>query len=243
MNLSSFLKCVAASSALLALTACETSMSEPSAEAGSPSEPAPGWAAFYSSPDVAGGKVFTLDPASSSIRIYAFRGGKAPKLGHNHVLAAPSFTGYLFVPAAGPSAARFDLELRLDQLELDRAEYRANLGEAFAAKLSAEDIAATREHMLGDQGLQASQYPLLHIRSLGVAGETPKLAVTVRVDLHGRQCDYRVPLDVDGLPSHVSIAGSFVVRQSDFGIVPYSALGGLLAVQDELVIEFRLLGA
>jgi hypothetical protein len=31
-----------------------------------------------------------------------------------------------------------------------------------------------------------------------------------------------------------------VLRQSDFGIKPYTVLGGLLAVDDEVVIEFHL---
>ena len=50
-------------------------------------------------------------------------------------------------------------------------------------------------------------------------------------------------LDVQGLPDRLVVAGAFVLRQSDFGIKPFSVLGGLLAVEDELVVEFRLIGA
>jgi polyisoprenoid-binding protein YceI len=230
--------CIAA---LAVLASCAATSGD-----GSPSSPAAaestGWAAFYSSSEVAAGKVFTLDPRSSAIRIYAFSGGKAPKLGHNHVLGAPQFTGFLYIPPQGPAGARFDIELRLDQLDLDRPEYRANLGEAFEAALAPEAIANTREHMLGPDNLQAAQFPFLRMHSVEIAGAAPKIAARVQVELHGQRHEYWVPLDVDGLPSHVSVAGSFVVRQSDFGVQAYAVLGGFLAVQDELVIEFHLLG-
>ena len=35
--------------------------------------------------------------------------------------------------------------------------------------------------------------------------------------------------------------GSLAIRQSDFGIAPFSILGGALTVQDVLAIEFDLL--
>jgi len=231
--------CVIAACAALASCAATGGDEAPAAPAGAD---AADWAAFYTSPGAAPGKVFTLDARSSQVRIYAFSGGKAPQLGHNHVLAAPQFTGFVYVPAQGPAGGRFDIELRLDQLDLDQPDYRANLGEAFAATLTPESIASTRAHMLGPDNLQAAQFPFLRIHSLQIAGAAPKIAAQVQVELHGQRQAYWIPLDVDGLPGHVAVAGSFVVRQSDFGVHPYAVLGGLLAVQDELVIEFHLLG-
>jgi hypothetical protein len=52
-----------------------------------------------------------------------------------------------------------------------------------------------------------------------------------------------IPLNVDVLQNRIIANGSFVLRQSDFGIQPYSVLGGLLAVQNEVVIEFMLVGS
>jgi hypothetical protein len=34
----------------------------------------------------------------------------------------------------------------------------------------------------------------------------------------------------------------FVLRQTDFDAQPYSLLGGLLSVQDEVVLDFKLVG-
>ncbi len=189
-----------------------------------------------------GGKLFTLDPQASSVRIYAFRGGRAARLGHNHVLSAPQFIGYFFLPESGVADAHFDLQFRLDALEIDNPAYRNNLGPAFESKVSLEAAAGTREHMLGADGLQAEQFPYVRIHALEIVGEAPKFAVHVQIELHGQARDMWLPLTVDGLPDRVTATGSFVLRQSDFGAQPYSVMNGLLSVKDEVVVEFQVLG-
>jgi hypothetical protein len=189
-----------------------------------------------------GGKLFTLDPQTSSVRIYAFRGGRAARLGHNHVLSAPQFIGYFFLPESGVADAHFDLQFRLDALEIDNPAYRNNLGPAFESKVSPEAAAGTREHMLGADGLQAEQFPYVRIHALEIVGEAPKFAVHVQIELHGQARDMWLPLTVEGLPDRVTATGSFVLRQSDFGAQPYSVMNGLLSVKDEVVVEFQVLG-
>jgi len=198
--------------------------------------------ALYLDLAAAGGSVFRLDPETSVIRIYVFRGGRAPWFGHNHVLSAPRFTGYVYLPRAGSTDARFDLEFRLDELELDRPEVRLPMGEAFATELTSSDIERTRAHMLGDENLQAQRYPFVRVHSLQIVGEAPKFATRVRFELHGQQREMWLPLHVEGMPKQLLVSGSLVLRQTDFGIQPYSALGGSLAVQDEVLVEFRLSG-
>jgi hypothetical protein len=196
--------------------------------------------AIYSSLEKTNGKVFELDPQLSSIRIYVFRGGTAPALGHNHVLSAPKFTGFVYLPNKGTANARFDLQFRLDQLEIDHPEARSKLGEVFESIPTLDAIKRTREHMLSEENLQANRFPMVYIHSVKFAGEAPKLAIEVLVEIHGQQQRLSIPINIELLPGHLSATGTFVIRQTDFGIHPYSVLGGFLAVQNELVIEFSL---
>jgi polyisoprenoid-binding protein YceI len=196
----------------------------------------------YDNAAKAGGRVLTLDPSASAVRIYAFRAGTAARVGHNHVLSAPRFSGLLYLPPNGAEGTRFDLEFRLDQLEIDNPDYRSKLGPAFASALNEAAIDGTREHMLGEDNMQADRFPFVRIRSLAIVGEAPRFAARVQVELHGQSREMWVPLVVEDLAGEVSGSGSLVLRQTDFGIQPYSVLGGLLAVQDEVVIEFRLVG-
>ena len=190
----------------------------------------------------AAGQVFKLDAAKSTVRIYAYRGGKAAKFGHNHVLSAPSFQGYFHLAPDGTTASRFDLEFRLDQLVFDEPEHRASLGPAFASTISVEDRASTRTNMLGDNNFQAAKFPLVRIESRQITGDGTKFAAKVAVEVHGQTREIWAPLTVIGLPDKLEVQGSFVLKQSDFGIKTFSLFGGLLAVQDETVVEFKLVG-
>jgi hypothetical protein len=198
--------------------------------------------AIYAKLGQGSGKVFALEPATSSVRIYVFRDGRAARLGHNHVLSAPHFTGFFLLPTTGTADARFDLEFRLDELEIDNPDHRAGLGTAFASVLTSDAIAGTREHMLGDSNMQADRFPRVRIHCLRITGESPRYAAQVAVEMHGVTRDQWIPLTVTGLPERLTVSGAFVLRQTDFGIHPYSVVGGLLAVKDEVVIDFALTG-
>jgi hypothetical protein len=197
----------------------------------------------YRALGAAGGQVFALDAARSSVRIYAFRGGKAAQYGHNHVLSAPAFDGFFYLAPAGALESRFDLAFRLDQLLVDQSEHRAATGGSFASAVSASATESTRDNMLGEFGLQATQYPWVRISSLQIAGEDPKFAARIQVELHGQTRTLWVPLQVSGLPERLLVQGAAVLLQTDFGLKPFSVLGGLLSVQDPLVVEFSLQGA
>ena len=196
--------------------------------------------------------LWPIAAAASTLSVHVFRAGRAAKLGHNHVLNAPKLSGWLRLPKDGLdeselSATAFELSLRLDELQLDAPAARAALGAGWASSLGPDMIAATRANMLGEAGLQAATYPLLRLRSLRIVGAHPKLAALVEIELHGQRRQQWLALDArrlkdgQGGQAGLSARGALVVRQSDFGLIPFSIGGGLLAVQDELLIEFDLL--
>ena len=102
-------------------------------------------------------------------------------------------------------------------------------------------IDGTRDHMLGEDNLEADKYPYVRVRSLAIAGESPRFAARIEVELHGQKREQWVPLQVEGLPGALTVKGAFVLRQTDFGAKPYDVLG-LIAVKDEVTIEFSLVG-
>ncbi|MFN3302666.1 MAG: YceI family protein [Roseateles sp.] len=164
----------------------------------------------------------------NDLRILVYRGGTAARLGHNHVLRA----GDLRVawPAVGP-----ELRFRLDALLIDPPELRAALGEGFASAVDAEARAGTRANLL--KALDAAAHPEVVVRTLAQVGEGARRAVEVEITLHGATRRQWLVVAVDGRRAR----GQAVLRQSDFGIQPFTVLGGLLAVQDALVVEFELL--
>jgi hypothetical protein len=188
------------------------------------------------------GEVFKLDPAASHVRIFVFRSGLAARAGHNHVLSAPDFQGYVYLPSAGLKDARFDLAFRLDRLAVDDPLLRGAAGPAFATPVDDNARSGTRNHMLGPDNLDAASFPDVLVHGLALAGEWPQLVATVAMSLHGVSRPLLVPLQARQDGTRLTVNGGFAIRQSDFGAKPYSALGGLLAVQDEVAIQFELSG-
>jgi hypothetical protein len=227
--------------ATLLLLGCSNMHPSPVSEATAQVSSVSGWQAEYAAL-AAGGKIYKLDASQSVVSIYVFRAGAAAMLGHNHVLNAPQFSGYAYLPDGTVADARFDMEFRLNQLSIDDPSVRASLGDAFSSTVTPGARQRTREHMLGADNLQATYFPYVRIHSLQIRGERPKLAGKVEIELHGQRREMWLPLNVASAEDRLLVTGSFVLRQSDFGVRPYSVLGGFLAVQDELVIEFTLQG-
>ena len=151
---------------------------------------------------------------------------------HNHVLATPQLNGWVLLPAEALEGERFELEFRLDHLELDAPAQRAALGADWASALS-----ATRSNMLGDSVLQAESFPVVRLRGQQIVGAAPQLAVQMEVELHGQRKAQWLALNTELTDTTLRARAALVLRQSDFGIKPYSVAGGLLAVHDELVFE------
>ncbi len=226
--------------AALSLTACGGMPAAPATAPSPAVDSAIDLRADYRALARASGQVYALDPAQSKVRIYVFRGGRAAKAGHNHVLDAPQFEGYVHLPSDDVAQARFDLRFRLDQLRVDEPTLRAETGGAFAGERSASDIEGTRRNMLGARGLDAERFPVVGLRSVTISGDWPMLAAEVEVTLHGVSRRQLVPLVVSRTEARLAVSGSLALRQTDFGAEPYSLLGGLLAVQDAVAIRFEL---
>lgn len=186
------------------------------------------------------GAVYTVDPVASKVLIYVFRAGAAAKLGHNHVLSVPKFEGYLSLPSPQPSDARFDVGVQLADLVIDDPALRAQTGGGFESQRSADDIEGTRRNMLGERGFQSERFPRMQLRSLAIEGDWPVLIAQVEVTLHGVSRTQLVMLQVARGDGQLRISGEMTLRQSDFGMVPFSALGGLMKVQDAVAVSFSL---
>lgn len=243
MMLRSLIFAVSLATAAL-LAACQTTAPRAAPPTDAPDDPNPHTADYAALARAGGGTVYRLDAAASKVHIYVFRGGAAARAGHNHILSAPRFEGYAFAPEGSPpSNARFDLRVPLALLTVDDPALRADTGGGFAGERSPDDIEGTQRNMLGAQGLDAENHPYLDLRSTNIRGDWPILIAEVDVTIKGVTHRQPVMLRVERATEQLNVSGTMVLQQTDFGLEPYSVLGGLLAVQDSVAIEFELVGA
>jgi polyisoprenoid-binding protein YceI len=59
------------------------------------------------------------------------------------------------------------------------------------------------------------------------------------LSLHGQERTVRVPVSASWTADHLQASGHFVIRQSEFGIRPFSHYLGTVAVRDEITIVIR----
>lgn len=86
--------------------------------------------------------------------------------------------------------------------------------------------------------LDTARFPFAMIYVEGAIADSPVLKV--HVTLHGVTNTFEVPVCFEKLLNDYTFSGQMTFRQSDFGIAPFSILGGALQVQDGLHLSFRI---
>jgi polyisoprenoid-binding protein YceI len=116
---------------------------------------------------------------------------------------------------------------------VDESALRAEAG--MTTVPAADAIAGTRNNML-TKVLDAEKYPYVQVSAVS----TPEGPLQAAITLHGVTRRYAIPAVLTPRANGISAAGTLTLKQSDFGIKPFSVLGGALAVQDELELRFRI---
>jgi len=217
---------IAAVAALL--TACVTSQVAPPAATGRPAEfPEAAYQGLRSK----GVPVYRVDPSRSQVVIVARRGGTLTRLGHDHVIASHDVGGYV-----APDVGRADLYVPLEALVVDERALRSEIG--LDTQPSEADIAATRRN-LQDKVLETGRFPYATVAVSRPGGTAQPLQVSL--SLHGVTRVVEAPLQLRRADDEVMATGSFTLDQSQFGIVPFSILGGAIAVKDRVEITFQVI--
>jgi polyisoprenoid-binding protein YceI len=182
----------------------------------------------YRAAAASGAAVYAVDPAASLIAVTVRRAGLMARLGHDHVVASHTLDGY-----AAPGLGRADVSFRVDQLTVDEPDLLRAAD--IPSERSPEAIAGTRKNMLGPV-LAAERYPVVTLHAQRRDADHLDVAVT----LHGVTRWLALPAAVQVDAAQVTASGTARLKQTDFGIVPFSVGGGLLAVADDLDIRYRI---
>ena len=179
-----------------------------------------------------GTMVLAVDGANSQVLIQVGKTGVFGFAGHAHEVAATAVRGRVAIDPADLSQASVSLEFATAALRV------SGRGEPPA------DVPIVQQVMLGERVLDVTRFPTVVFasRRVSVASRTTDSAevviegdITVRGTVRPMTIRASVALDAAG---RVTARGSFVLKQTDFGMVPVSAAGGTVRVKDELDIQF-----
>ena len=178
---------------------------------------------------------YHLVPDASSLVVEVDAAGFVSPLGvlHDHRFVVEDFVGEVVLA---------------DDASLESASFMARADSLReTANLSASDR-RTVERQVRKDVLDADDHPRIVFvgtdLSLDDASPEGELSGTLTGELtiHGETQEVEVPFEgtLDASAGVLEASGSFTIRQTDFGIEPYSRYFGAVAVEDEVTIRIDL---
>ena len=181
----------------------------------------------------AAARTFAVDGEASSVLIHVGKTGIGSFAGHDHDAVAQAVTGEVISDFDDLSRSSLNVTVDAKSLKItDRDQ-------------SAEDVQKIQQTMLGPEVLDVSRFPTIRFRSRAVTGTqiSPGVyagAVAGELSLHGMTKTTTVPLQLELRDDALTARGTVIVKQTEFGIEPVSAAGGLVKVEDEVTISFKI---
>jgi polyisoprenoid-binding protein YceI len=166
----------------------------------------------------------TLGPANGSITVRTGRSGAAAKAGHDLLIDVTEWQATVEI-GDGPTP------VGVVQLDADATSLRVREGTGGMQALGEDDKASIRETI--DEDVLKQQPVEFRSTSMEVSSDGDRIAVQGDLTLVGATRPIAVELTVgaDG-----RLSGSVTIKQTDWGISPYSALFGALKVADDVEV-------
>lgn len=202
--------------------------------------PLPAVAAESARPTVPpGAALYGVDARRSVVTLRVYRAGRLAKLGHNHVITSDNESGHAWTDGT-PGTSGFEVRIAVAELVVDDPVARAAAGPDFPGELTDAAREGTRNNMLRAEVLDGARHPEIVVRAGSLGGTWDQPAVAASVTLKGVTRSIDVPLAIVRTDDEIVARGAFRVRQSDFGITPFSIGGGAIAVADTVDISFEI---
>jgi polyisoprenoid-binding protein YceI len=168
-----------------------------------------------------------VGPENGRLTVHTRKGGAASKAGHDLVIEVTSWEGTLHL---GDETAVM--------LRADARSMRVREGSGGMTSLG-DDDKSNIERTIDDEVLKGTP---IEFRSTACefSPEGDRMHVSGELELAGRRAAITFELSLSG----EQLSGSATVKQTDFGMKPYSALFGTLKVLDEVqvAVDARLEG-
>jgi len=178
-------------------------------------------------------RTYRIVTSESSLWVFVEKAGLLSAFAHNHEIGVKSWSGSVTLPESGVAAAsaQFDVDAR-SLVVLDKKVSDKDRTEIF--------------NSMHREVLESEKYPRIAFRSISITGIAKsgenRYGFTLDGDLslHGTTKRIAVPLTATVTPAEIRISGKYRLKQTDYGIRPYSAAGGTVKVRDVVTINFSI---
>ena len=170
-------------------------------------------------------------------RVYIFV-DKTNNLGHSHGVEGKLKSGRVLADTQEPVSLVFDMR----SFVADTPTARKLFG--IEAEIDAATVKKVNQNMLGKEILDVQGFPeaIFQKASMKKTGKQstrglPEYQLEGEFTLHGVTRKVTFPCDMEIKDGWHHIRGNFTIKQTDFGIKPYTKAFGAVGIKDELVIQ------
>jgi polyisoprenoid-binding protein YceI len=170
---------------------------------------------------------WSLGPSDGELLIRTGVAGRAARMGHRLTVAMTRWQATVQWRGADPVSAQLVVET--DSFEVLR-------GEGGVKGLSGPEKALVRSNAL--KSLAGGRFPEIRFGATDIDKTDEGYRLVGRLEIHGKSRDHVIDLRTDDLGESWRMSAESGVRQSDYGIKPYSLLMGSVQVADQVTVSF-----
>lgn len=170
---------------------------------------------------------WSLTPADGELHILTGVDGRAAKMGHRLTIGMTSWQAS--VQWAGDDATSAELTIDVDSISVLS-------GEGGLTPLTGAEKGVCRSNAL--KSLDAKKFPQIRFTSTAIAKTADGYRLDGTLEIHGTSHPQSVDLNVADAGDTLELSARVPVKQTDFGVKPFSLMMGALKVADEVTIAF-----
>ncbi|WP_310766647.1 YceI family protein [Mycobacterium sp. Z3061] len=172
--------------------------------------------------------VWTFDAADGELILHTGVAGRAARMGHRLTIAMTRWQASVNWVGGQPDTA--NLVVEVDSFEVLS-------GEGGVKGLSGPEKTLVRSNAL--KSLSANKFPEIRFDADAIDKTPEGYRLNGTLQIRGKQREHVVDLHTEELDDSWRLSLQSTVRQSDFGVKPYSLLMGSLQVADDVTVSFE----
>ncbi len=176
--------------------------------------------------------LWTLDPADGELRLRTGVKGRAARMGHRLTIAMTRWQATVRWAGADPVAA---------ELAVEADSFKVVSGQGGLKGLSGPEKALVRSNALSSLG--AGRFSEIRFTADAIERTEKGFRLTGTLRIRGKQKQHVIDLHIEDLGDAWRISAESTVRQSEYGIKPYSLLMGSVQVADDVTLSFTAVHA
>ncbi|MDG5481296.1 YceI family protein [Mycolicibacterium gadium] len=171
--------------------------------------------------------VWNLDASDGRLLVHTGVTGRAAKMGHRLTIAMTTWLAT--VRWSGGEPVEAELTVEVESLQVVK-------GEGGLKSLSGPEKVLARSNALGV--LDAQRFPQIRFLANDIDKSDDGYLLTGTLEIHGVAQEREIGLRVEDLGETWRLSCQADVRQSEFGVKPYSMMFGSMKVVDSVTVSF-----